>query len=1620
MVEALRTALKENERLRTAVRASAEPIAVVGMGCRYPAGVRSPEELWELVLEGRDAVSGFPTDRGWDLASLFSSDPDRPGTSYVREGGFLYDAAEFDAAFFGISPREALAMDPQQRLLLETAWEAAERAGIDPHSLRGGSAGVFAGIMYHDYGSRPGLDADDVEGYLGTGSAGSVASGRIAYALGLQGPAITVDTACSSSLVALHLAMQALRRGDCSLAFAGGATVMSTPGTFVEFSRQRGLARDGRCKSFADAADGAGWSEGVGVLLLERLSDARRNGRPVLAVLRGSAVNQDGASSGLTAPSGPAQERVIRQALRDAGLSPAEVDVVEGHGTGTPLGDPIEAQAILATYGQDRPAGRPLWLGSVKSNLGHTQAASGVAGVIKMVQALRHRTLPRTLHAERASTKVDWSAGAVELLTGARPWTDEGRPRRAAVSSFGISGTNAHVVLEEAPAPDPDSTGDTDRADTRDAPPAPSFAPYVVSGRGAEALRAQALRLHAYLTDGPAPRLPDVAYSLATTRSTFEHRAVVVAANAAELAEGLRRVGRGERPAAGARGEAAEGALAVLFTGQGAQWAGMGRELYDRYPAFAQAFDAVCAALDPHLERPLRDVVFGRPGTEGLVDGTGWAQPALFAVEVALFRLVESWGARPQYVSGHSVGELAAAHVAGVLSLPDAAAVVAARGRLMQQLPAGGAMFAIEATEEEVAPLLTDGSDGADGAGLAAVNGPSSLVVAGAEEAAAAVAAHFSALGRRTSRLRVSHAFHSPLMDPMLEEFAAVLRGVRLDAPRIPVVSALTGALVTAEEVCAPEYWVRHARETVRFRDAVRALEEQGVGTFLELGPDAVLTAMGQGCAVSPDTVFAAAARRDEPAPRTLLTALAEAHVRGVPVDWPTVLADTGARAVPLPTYAFQRERYWLEPTPAQAADRSAARVDEHRYRVDWVRLPDPVADGGRLSGTGTGAGANADAGAGRLPGPGTAGVRLPDPGATAGGSGGWLVVSCAGVDGPVEEVLAACRRAGREARHLRVGAAEATDREMLARRLRGTAGAEPPARVVSLLSLDERPVEDGSALPRGLATTAALVQALGDADLDAPVWAVTRGAVSTGPDDPVRHPLQAAVWGLGRVAALEQPRRWGGLVDLPDRPDEEALSRLLAVLADAGDEDQLALRDDGVYGCRLVRSPLHETPVRRTWKPSGSALVTGGTGALGAQVARWLAAQGAPRLVLLSRRGADAPGAAGLAAELRDLGSEVTIAACDVTDREALERVVASLPTEHPVDTVVHAAGVIGTETPLTECTPAGIAEVLAGKLAGARALDAVFDGGPGRSPQAFVLFSSGAGLWGNTGQAAYAAGNAFLDALAGARRGRGLPATSVAWGAWGGAGMAATEGAEDLLSRRGVPLMAPETALAGLRAALDRDETTTAFAAVDWARFAPAYTLARPRALLNDLPDARRALRGATDPGPADGLRQRLAGLDAEGRQEVLLELVRAQAADTLGHVSADRVRATAGFKEAGFDSMASVSLRNRLMEATGLTLPTTVVFDHANPVALARFLDACLAPDDTQTDPLGHLERLEDLVEALEPDARGPVVARLRTLLWKWERPQDTADAGGDVLTAATDEEMFDIVNKELGIS
>ncbi|WP_329792575.1 SDR family NAD(P)-dependent oxidoreductase [Lentzea sp. DG1S-22] len=871
-----------------------DPVVIVGMAARFPGGVSSPQELWDLVATGTDAITAFPDNRGWDLDTLFHDDPAHRGTSYAREGGFLHDAADFDASFFGIAPREALATDPQQRLLLETSWEALENAGIDPLSLKGSRTGVYAGVMFHDYSTRVG-DVRDIpdgmEGMLTVGSHGSVASGRISYVFGLQGPTMSVDTACSSSLVALHLATQALRTGECSMALVGGVAVMSTPVTFVEFSRQRALAADGRCRSFSADASGTSWAEGAGMLVVERLSDARRNGHRVLAVVRGSAVNSDGASNGLTAPSGSAQRRLIEQALADARLTASDVDVVEAHGTGTPLGDPIEAQAVLRTYGQNRD--RPLWLGSLKSNTGHTQAAAGVGGIIKMIMAMRHGVLPKTLHVSKPSPHADWTAGSVELLTEARPWPEG--TRRAAVSSFGISGTNAHVILE-SPA---------EAAVPATEPRAGAITPWVLSARTPAALRAQAAKLADFLDREPGHDDRAVAAAL-MRRSRFDQRAVVLGGDRDSLLAGLTAAAHGDdAPNLVVAAEKQAGRTAFLFAGQGSQRAGMGRELYEAYPPFAAAFDEAAEVLDPLLGVSLRDLVF----TGDSLDRTEHAQPALFALEVSLFRLLEAWGVRPDRVAGHSIGEIAAAHVAGVMSLRDAATLVAARGRLMGELPEGGVMVAVEAAAAEVTDLLAGREHEV---GIAAVNGPGATVLSGAAAGVQAITEQLRSRGHRTKALRVSHAFHSPLMGPMLEQFRDVVSRIEFSAPSIPMVSTLTGQDAGAGDFTTAEYWVRHVRESVRFEDAVRVLEAGGVKTFVELGPDSVLSASAS-ASLSPSAVSLPLLRKDRVETRALLDTVAKLFVRGTSVDWSAVLGEVTLPHVELPTYAFQRQRFWLD-----------------------------------------------------------------------------------------------------------------------------------------------------------------------------------------------------------------------------------------------------------------------------------------------------------------------------------------------------------------------------------------------------------------------------------------------------------------------------------------------------------------------------------------------------------------------------------------------------------------------------------------------------------------------------------------------------------------------------------
>ncbi|NUP43851.1 MAG: SDR family NAD(P)-dependent oxidoreductase, partial [Streptomyces sp.] len=1152
-----------------------DPIAVVAMGCRYPGDVRTPEDLWRLVEEGRDAVSGPPADRGWDLDRLYDTDPDRAGTTYSTGGGFLHDAGRFDPAFFGISPREALAMDPQQRLLLEIAWETLERAHIDPATLRGTQVGVFTGAAYQGYGGQ-GAVPEEVEGHLIAGISTSVLSGRIAYTFGLEGPAVTVDTACSSSLVAVHLAAQALRSGECTLALAGGATVLGTPLSFTGFSRQRGLAADGRCKSFGADADGFGIAEGAGLLLLERLSDARRNGHPVLALVRGSAVNQDGASNGLTAPSGLAQQRVIRSALASAGLTGAEVDAVEAHGTGTRLGDPIEAQALLATYGQERE--RPLLLGSLKSNIGHSQAAAGVAGIIKMVQAMRHGVLPRTLHADEPTPDVDWSAGAVELLTRARPWEADGHPRRAGVSSFGLSGTNAHVIVEQAEEPG----GHTDRQP-------PVAIAWTLSGRTEQALRDQAEHLYAHATGRPELHPADIGLTLATGRSAFEHRAVVVGAERDGLLDGLAALAAGRTHPAVVRGTAtAPGRTVFVFPGQGSQWSAMATELLDTAPVFARSVADCERALAPYVDWSLTDVLREEPGSPPL-ERVDVVQPVLFSVMVSLAALWRSYGIEPAAVVGHSQGEIAAACVAGALTLQDAAKVVALRSRALTPLVGHGTMLFAALPADELRERISDFSDRV---AVAAVNGPTSVTLSGDPRALEEIGERLAEAGVLSWSIPgVTFAGHSPQVDALRAEILDALADVTPRATDIAFCSTVTGGPLDPLTLDAG-YWYRNLREPVEFHRAVTSLISAGYDTFVEASPHPMLTvwlqqsvdaAGGTGCVTG--TLQTGAGGLDH-----FLTSLAEPHVRGVPVDWRPAFEGTGAHHADLPTYAFQEQRYWLETTAVTTTAHTGELSDASFWNAVERRDLPAVADTLRLSESDEVARAGLS---GVLP-------ALADwwrdrqsratidgwrhrvtfkpltlaSGAPALTGTWWVLVPDTAADHPVTTgVLRALGRHGGTTVTVEL-APDGTDRDTLTARLRTLRESGAPDGLLSLAALAEEPYATGTTLPTGLALTVALLQALGDASITAPLWCATSGAVSVGRSDALTHPVQATVWGLGTVAGVEYPERWGGLVDLPAEPDDRSGARLAAVLAGADGEDQIAIRPSGAFGRRLEQAP--------------------------------------------------------------------------------------------------------------------------------------------------------------------------------------------------------------------------------------------------------------------------------------------------------------------------------------------------------------------------------------------------------------------------------------------------------------
>ncbi len=1655
--------------------------------------------------------------------------------------------------------------------------------------------------MSHDYGFAAGAAAARI-GYEASTSAGSIVSGRVAYSLGLEGPAVTVDTACSSSLVAMHLAGQALRAGECDLALAGGVTIASTPGMFVMFSRQRGLAPDGRCKPFAAAADGTGISEGVGLVLLERLSAAERNGHEVLALVRGSATNQDGASNGLTAPNGPSQERVIRQALANAGLRPEEVDAVEAHGTGTTLGDPIEAQALLATYGQDRGEAEPLKLGAIKSNLGHTQAAAGVAGVIKMAMAMRHGVLPKTLHLDEPSPHVDWEAGAVELLGEAQPWEANGHPRRAGVSSFGLSGTNAHVILEEPPSVE--ATADSTETESEpsaaeqlgaDLPPLPAT-PLPLSAKGPEALREQAERLVSHLGEHPDLDPTDVAFSLATSRAKLEHRATAIGSDREELLEALGALATGKPHPSLIQGRATQGRLAFLFSGQGAQRPGMGKELYESFPAFAKALDEICAELDPLLDRSLKDLLFADEGSEeaSLLDATQFTQPALFALEVALFRQLQAWDLAPDYLLGHSIGELAAAHVAGVFSLSDAARLIAARGALMGALPEGGAMVAIEASEQEIAKDLPEGLS------IAGINAPDSVVVSGSEDAALKLAETWKEKGRKTTRLRVSHAFHSELMEPMLDEFAEVTETISFNPPRIPVLSNLSGEPLTPEQATDPAYWVAQVREPVRFADGAAYLAAQGVSTAVELGPDGVLCAMSQGsfAAAEKDAVAVPLLRKDRAEATAMLGALAAAQANGAPLQWQRLLPR--ASRVPLPTYAFQRKRYWLEPRAGEADVLGAGLGSaDHPLLGAAISLPgagDADADGGwlltgRLSlqthpwladhavhGTpilpGTAFVEMALKAAGQvgaeaieeltleaplvLPERGAVQVQVavgaadeqgsrsiaihsrpedgddPEHGWTSNASG---VLSAAGDElaepigewppagaeelaidslyedladlgidyGPAFQGVRAAWRRGEElfaelelgeeqapqaerfgihpalldaafhplaaatgeeegegpkvpfawhgvrlhrggAAKLRVALAPAGP-EALSLAIADSAG-EPLAAVESIatrplpvaaltgagkhrdslftvgwveqslpetgtreaepaepLELTPDPGLDPDAAAQALcAEVLARLQEAIAAEEETRIAFLTQGAVAAAEGESP-DPAAAAVWGLVRSAQAEHPGRFLLIDTDGSQASEEILSSALA-----GEmEPQLALREGTALAPRLARADSEESEPTPP-DPERTVLITGAGGALGSLFARHLVEQGARHLLLTSRRGSEAPGALELAAELSELGAEVRIAACDVADRSALSTLLASIPAEHPLGTVIHAAGVLD-DGVVESLTPERLESVMAPKARAAWNLHEL------AGDAELVLFSSIAGTFASPGQGNYAAANAFLDALAQRRRGEGLPASSIAWGAWGAESEMTRhlgEGDRARFSRGGIRPLAPGDGLELFDRARALPASFLVAADLDTRALRAAARSEQLPALLSQLVRVP-ARRGA---GDAAAFARRLAAAPEAEREGIAVALVAEQVAAVLGHASAAAIDPTAAFKDLGFDSLGAVELRNRLSAATGLRLPSTLVFDHPTAAAVGAYVCGLVDPRAAAGAEVdGAIERLRGLLGQLTGDEREQAAGRIRSLLSQGYATD--ADAGAvERIRSASAAEILEIVNDEMG--
>lgn len=1518
-----------------------DAVAIVGLACRFP-GAPDKDAYWQLLSDQVDAISEVPAER-WDIDAYYDPDPDVPGKMTTRHGGFIDGIDQFDAGFFGISPREAVELDPQQRLLLELSWQALEDANIAPATLVGSRTGVYVGISTSDYSqlfTRAGEHA--IGQYMGTGTAHSAAVGRVSYALGLEGPSLAIDTACSSSLVALHQARRGLLNGECELALVGGVNAILTPEATIYFSRGRFMAADGRCKTFDAAADGYVRGEGCGVVVLKRLSDAERDGDRIYGVIRGSAVNQDGASGGLTVPKGPSQQRVIEAALAEADIEPAAVSYVEAHGTGTSLGDPIEIQALQTVLGEFHSADTPLLVGSVKTNIGHLEAAAGMASIIKVALSLQHDTIPAQLHFKTPSPRIPWDSINVRVAVEPQPWPAERKV--AGISGFAFQGTNAHIVLEGYR---PQSQPDVSSPEV--APELPMHL-LVLSGRQEQAVRDLARDYRNWLREHDGVNLANVCYTARTGRNHFAYRTSLVVESSEQLYVALDQLAMGQLPVK--RQPQAQN-LAFLFTGQGSQYVGMGQQLYETQPTFKQALDHCAEILNPYLEQPLLEVLYPTAGAASPLDQTAYTQPALFAIEYALYQLWQAWGVRPAVVMGHSVGEYVAACVAGVFSLEDGLKLIALRGKLMQQLPAGGGMVSLLAPVEQVRAAIA----AVPQVSIAAINGPESTVISGPEVSMLAVVARLEAAGIKSKALQVSHGFHSPLMQPMLAEFEQVARQISYSEPQLPLISNVTGQVAT-EEVTTPDYWCQHVLLPVNFVAGMQALQQQDCNVFLECGPKPILLGLGRQCVSNDGQAWLPSLRPGQDDWQQMLTSLGELYRQGVPIDWAGFDRDyPQRRKVSLPTYPFQRERYWIDAQPLAASVDSA------------IAEPPPAAKTPLLNWLSQGNGeqvlqllqrgqAFSAAEQALLPrlieqlvqenqqqAAALAAVQdwcyqlqwqphpaVPVP--TAGAAGHWLILA------DPEQV----RAHG-------LGNALAQELEQLSQTCHWLPATEDKAELEQALRAFGSPLSGivfwGDAasatdsLPLNSATQScrrllALVQALvAVAPAIAPkpprLWVVTQAATTFFASS--AGLAQSSLWGLGKVIALEYPEFWGGLIDA----DEPAAAALATHLLGESAEDQLVLRDDQRYVARLVAAPPPAPAAEITVQTEATYLITGGLGALGLTLARWLVQQGARYLVLLGRR-APAGEAAAVIEQLRQAGATVMALQADVTvsgDMTAvLEQIAASLP---PLRGVVHAAGTVD-YAPLVETSGPDFDRILSPKVAGGWLLHQLTQAMP---LDFFLLFSSIAAVWGGKGQGAYAAANQFLDALAHYRQQQGLPALSINWGPWAGGGMAVPDFA-DWMARLGIQPLPPEAATAVLERLLQAGWTQATVLDVDWPRFRSLFELRQARPLFAQLAGHTADLGTADRAAELNRPRfiDTLDEIPVSQRLEALIAHLQRELASILGLAGKlpDRYL---GFFEMGMDSLMAVELKNRLEVDLDCTLPGTLAFEAPTIQDLGNYL-------------------------------------------------------------------------------